>query len=282
MKKLSELRTIAPELNVKFIKNKRLMEVAKEIKEKREMEELIENAHRHTKAVDKRHAMFNAPSKLLSPAKLLEAEILSRKNMTEQNIVAVLVSILEMAVPEKNRDLEKINKVANCMVESLGKDFFFKTKSNTFKYIIEAASESTDSLEDMADDINTVAKVVQDKVKSAINNEKENVIAMQEKTNEMIEENKYKDPNEEAPETGDEGTDDTEDNTSTDDETADDDENTGLDSSMDEYDKSVKESFFDKMFSNMIKESLGDDYEDEDEDEDEDDEYEEDDGVFNT
>ena len=40
------------------------------------------------------------------------------------------------------------------------------------------------------DDINNIAKILETKINSAINKEKETVVTMQEKTNELIEENR--------------------------------------------------------------------------------------------
>jgi hypothetical protein len=134
---------------------------------------------------------------------------------------------------------------------------------------MEACADPSD-LEEKVDDINNIAKILETKINSAINKEKETVVTMQEKTNELIEENKYEKP-EEEPETEEELVDGNEpDETSEPEEDNDDSED--MDNSMDEYEASFKESFsVDSFFGKLLNESLD---EEEDEDEDEEDSYE--------
>jgi hypothetical protein len=108
-------------------------------------------------------------------------------------------------------------------------------------------------LEDSVEDINSVAKVLQTKIKEAINKEKENVISMQEKTNEIIDKNKYEDSNA-APEDD------------ADTKVASGKDDASLDTSMGEYDSNFKESSFDRMMKNILTEAFDEEDSEDDED----------------
>lgn len=260
MRKLTELRNfeVDPELSLKFRKNKLIENAINEINEKNELVDLVDASHKNAVASNNKLKMFDNEIKV-TKAKLMEQEILNKVNLTEQGLVSVLTIILETAIPKKNQKGLELGAISNLLVENLGVSFFANAKSNTFRSIIEAATDM-DTLEDAADDINSVAKVLQTKIKEAINTEKENVIAMQEKTNELIEKNKYQDPEtpEADPATPVNDTDDTEEPEEDTSET-DSADYSNLDSSMDEYSSNFKESTFDKFMKNLLVESLGDD-----------------------
>ena len=274
VKKLTNIRNgIDPEINVKFKKNKIIMEAIKEINEKNELMELAESSMAKTQELNKKERMFSGTSATYNNKAAQAAQAMLQEKMNHtQNIQNVLVEMLTLSLPEKYKDIEVITKVSAALIENVGVNSFLKSKSNIFRGIMEACADPSD-LEEKVDDINNIAKILETKINSAINKEKETVVTMQEKTNELIEENKYEKP-EEEPETEEELADGNEpDETSEPEE--DNDESEDIDNSMDEYEASFKESFsVDSFFGKLLNESL--DEEDEEDDTEEDSyEYEE-------
>ena len=270
VKKLTNIRNgIDPEINVKFKKNKIIMEAIKEINEKNELMELAESSMAKTQELNKKERMFSGTSATYNNKAAQAAQAMLQEKMNHtQNIQNVLVEMLTLSLPEKYKDVEVITKVSAALIENVGVNSFLKSKSNIFRGIMEACADPSD-LEEKVDDINNIAKILETKINSAINKEKETVVTMQEKTNELIEENKY-----EKPETEEELADGNEpDETSEPEEDNDDSED--IDNSMDEYEASFKESFsVDSFFGKLLNESL--DEEDEEDDTEEDSyEYEE-------
>ena len=268
VKKLTNIRNgIDPEINVKFKKNKIIMEAIKEINEKNELMELAESSMAKTQELNKKERMFSGTSATYNNKAAQAAQAMLQEKMNHtQNIQNVLVEMLTLSLPEKYKDVEVITKVSAALIENVGVNSFLKSKSNIFRGIMEACADPSD-LEEKVDDINNIAKILETKINSAINKEKETVVTMQEKTNELIEENKYEKPEEELAD-GNEP-----DETSEPEEDNDDSED--IDNSMDEYEASFKESFsVDSFFGKLLNESL--DEEDEEDDTEEDSyEYEE-------
>ena len=267
VKKLTNIRNgIDPEINVKFKKNKIIMEAIKEINEKNELMELAESSMAKTQELNKKERMFSGTSATYNNKAAQAAQAMLQEKMNHtQNIQNVLVEMLTLSLPEKYKDIEVITKVSAALIENVGVNSFLKSKSNIFRGIMEACADPSD-LEEKVDDINNIAKILETKINSAINKEKETVVTMQEKTNELIEENKYEKPEEELAD-GNEP-----DETSEPEEDNDDSED--IDNSMDEYEASFKESFsVDSFFGKLLNESL--DEEDEEDDEEDSYEYEE-------
>lgn len=274
VKKLTNIRNgIDPEINVKFKKNKIIMEAIKEINEKNELMELAESSMAKTQELNKKERMFSGTSATYNNKAAQAAQAMLQEKMNHtQNIQNVLVEMLTLSLPEKYKDIEVITKVSAALIENVGVNSFLKSKSNIFRGIMEACADPSD-LEEKVDDINNIAKILETKINSAINKEKETVVTMQEKTNELIEENKYEKP-EEEPETEEELADGNEpDETSEPEEDNDDSED--IDNSMDEYEASFKESFsVDSFFGKLLNESLDEEDEEDEEDDTEEDSYE--------
>ena len=211
VKKLTNIRNgIDPEINVKFKKNKIIMEAIKEINEKNELMELAESSMAKTQELNKKERMFSGTSATYNNKAAQAAQAMLQEKMNHtQNIQNVLVEMLTLSLPEKYKDIEVITKVSAALIENVGVNSFLKSKSNIFRGIMEACADPSD-LEEKVDDINNIAKILETKINSAINKEKETVVTMQEKTNELIEENKYEKP-EEEPEIEEEPTDETSD-----------------------------------------------------------------------
>ena len=268
VKKLTNIRNgIDPEINVKFKKNKIIMEAIKEINEKNELMELAESSMAKTQELNKKERMFSGTSATYNNRAAQAAQAMLQEKMNHtQNIQNVLVEMLTLSLPEKYKNVEVITKVSAALIENVGVNSFLNSKSNIFRGIMEACADPSD-LEEKVDDINNIAKILETKINSAINKEKETVVTMQEKTNELIEENKYEKP-EEEPETEEDPVDGNEpDETSEPDEDTDGSED--IDSSMDEYEASFKESFsVDSFFGKLLNESLEEDEEGDDTEED--------------
>lgn len=268
VKKLTNIRNgIDPEINVKFKKNKIIMEAIKEINEKNELMELAESSMAKTQELNKKERMFSGTSATYNNKAAQAAQAMLQEKMNHtQNIQNVLVEMLTLSLPEKYKDIEVITKVSAALIENVGVNSFLKSKSNIFRGIMEACADPSD-LEEKVDDINNIAKILETKINSAINKEKETVVTMQEKTNELIEENKYEKPEEELAD-GNEP-----DETSEPEEDNDDSED--IDNSMDEYEASFKESFsVDSFFGKLLNESLDEEDEEDEEDDTEEDSYE--------
>ena len=226
----------------------------------------MEKQKNKTQELNKKERMFSGTSATYNNKAAQAAQAMLQEKMSHtQNIQNVLVEMLTLSLPEKYKDIEVITKVSAALIENVGVNSFLKSKSNIFRGIMEACADPSD-LEEKVDDINNIAKILETKINSAINKEKETVVTMQEKTNELIEENKYEKPEEELAD-GNEP-----DETSEPEEDNDDSED--IDNSMDEYEASFKESFsVDSFFGKLLNESL--DEEDEEDDEEDSYEYEE-------